>query len=251
MRPRQTSALCCWFHGDAMRFLITYLRFHSAKLTIAVLVVLILCAVALALLLRPDIARTTTLLGDVHAVPADAREARAAQDGLAAPAVRPVRSELAMDANEREQAAAALEPDSALQQPVLARLNCARALASLPALVLNPTLSEDAAAFGRALAARPDRPLGELGADRYALVAVVPLSADALASVVPTTAQADEAPMAHVLSDTAPVSSCHLGDVDVAQLGLSPEAATVGIAVFADAHPGDGWDTTTAVILAR
>ncbi|HWQ13891.1 MAG TPA: hypothetical protein VNL77_13920 [Roseiflexaceae bacterium] len=224
-----------------MHFLLTYLRFHSDKVRLFGLAVVLVLLVALLVMLRPA-AGGLTPLGDVGAPPAASGNATAPYAAVAPPAVRPGMYDLQADPRSRDAAAAAAQPDPEHQDAVLDALNCARARQNLAALPLDSDLSARAADLGRLLAAHPDTSLAELAAaEHYALVVVTPLS---------FAGAADEADPA-VQQPAAPSGPCAVGGFDTAQLDLADATAAFGIAVFPDPQGAEEWDVMSAVILAR
>lgn len=228
-----------------MQFLLTYLRFHSNKVRVVGLIGLVGAVVAVVLILRPG-AGGFTLLGDVNAAPPAQTEADARYANAPTPAVRPGLNDTQADQGSREAAAAALQPDDQYQERVLTALNCARAQKQLPALPIDATLSDAAVALGRQLAARPDTSLADFARSRYTVAAVVPISFAQPVEPEPgaVTDPALEQP-------AAAVGACDIGGVDATQLGLEEASAAIGIAVFPDPHPEDGWDDMSAVIVAK
>jgi hypothetical protein len=210
-----------------MRFLLTYARFYRSAFASAAIVAVFGLLALLAFTLRPATSNSLTLLGDITAAREPTTVPVDANSGLA-PLPRPIAAHI--DTADRTDAVEQA-PDERLQEPLLAALNCVRAGAGQPKLVLDQQLSDDAAALWQALVARPKASLGDLAGTRYVLVSVLALTLGDSAS-------------------TAPGAPCSFGEVDMTMLDLQ-QANRVGIAVFPDPHPQDGLDESSAVLVAQ
>lgn len=219
-----------------MRFLMTYLRFHGNAVKTTGILMAVAFVLALLAWLRPLPGTGFTLLGDVNApvVPPRAAEPIGyTAEAQARPIAEPLRT------TERS-VTADLLPDAQYQEPLLGAVNCARMQQSEPSLVLDASLSKEAAGLWKQMMLQPDASLAELVAGRFSQVSIIPLTLTDVKPLEGETARAE----------TLPTGACVMGGADLTAIDFRG-VSTIGLAVFPDPYPDDGLDDSSAVIVAK